>query len=162
MPRLSVEQAKDWQTEIRDLIKHENDLVNQRLGWLIQIQGLLFAALAFAWEKAPWPLTALLSFLGIATAISLSSILLIYSPAVREMRQWWVDHRPDGAIEGPDIIGKWLPSSGIARYLRPWRALPAIFIVAWIGVLALSIYYKKPSGSDRAQPVISGTTSPSH
>ena len=140
--KLSAKKAQAWQPVIRELIKHENDLVNQRLGWLIQIQAILFAALAFAWKNAPFALTILLSFLGIATAGSLWSALALYSPAVRGLRKWWSDHRPDGGVEGPDVIGLWAPSEGVGWYLRPWRALPAIFIIAWAGVLVLSWFYK--------------------
>jgi ABC-type amino acid transport system permease subunit len=140
--KLSVQNAQAWQPVIRELIKHENDLVNQRLGWLIQMQALLFAALAFAWKSAPMALTILLSILGIATAISLGFALALYSPAIRGLKEWWSHHRPDGVIEGPDVIGLWAPSEGIEWYLRPWRALPVIFIIAWVGVLVLSWFYK--------------------
>src|SRR5205823_760429 len=35
-----------------DRIKYENELINQRLTWLGTFQGLLLAALAFAWGKS--------------------------------------------------------------------------------------------------------------
>lgn len=140
--KLSPEQAQAWQPVIRELIKHENDLVNQRLGWLIQIQGLLFAALAFAWRAAPKPLTALIALMGIATAVSLSTALSLYSPAIRGLRTWWHDHRPDGTMEGPDVIGYWSPSRRVEWYLRPWRALPCIFIAGWVGVLIVLLFSK--------------------
>jgi len=132
---------------IRDLIKDENDLVNQRLGWLIQMEGLLFAALAFVWNRAPngdaapKGLTILLAFLGIATVVSLWSALSLYSPAIRDMKKWWEDHQPEGTIDEPEgkgVIGMWHPSEGIGELLRPWRALPIIFVTAWVGVLILS------------------------
>jgi len=137
--RLSAEQATEWRPVIRELIKHENDLVHQRLGWLIQMQGLLFAALAFAWGRAPKELTILLALLGMATSLSLWSVLKLYSPAIRGLKGWWEDHRPEGAIEGPDVIGLWSPSSGIESLLRPWRALPIVFGAAWAGVLVLAL-----------------------
>jgi hypothetical protein len=140
--KLPVDAAPVWQATIRELIKHENDLVNQRMGWLIQIQGLLFAALGFAWKAAPASLVFLICTLGVATAVSLWSALALYSPAVRQLRNWWEDRRPDDIVEGPDVIGFWSPCSGIACLLRPWRALPAIFIIAWISVLILSWFYK--------------------
>jgi len=137
LKRLSVDEAQAWQPVIRELIKHENDLVNQRLGWLIQMQAILFAALAFAWKGAPASFTILLSILGLATAASLWSAIALYSPAVRGLHDWWSNHRPQGIVEGPDVMGLWEPSKGIRWCLRPWRALPAIFIVAWLGVLIL-------------------------
>jgi len=41
----------DHSNTIRTMIEHENLLVNYRLTWLIALQGLLFAALGFAWGK---------------------------------------------------------------------------------------------------------------
>jgi hypothetical protein len=67
---------------VREQIHHENELVNQRITWLIQSEGLLFAALAFAWEKSA-KLSVLLAILGIATALSIGTAIFMYSPAVR-------------------------------------------------------------------------------
>lgn len=136
--RLSAADAEVWRARIRDLIKHEDELVNQRIGWLMQVQGLLFAALGFAWGNATFPLIALLACLGIATALSIWSAISLYSPAVHELREWWKKHRPADAFDGPDIIGLWLPSSYTGKLLRPWRAMPLIFILAWAGVVAIS------------------------
>jgi len=36
---------------LRSMVRHENDLINQRMGWLLQLQGFLFAALAFGWDQ---------------------------------------------------------------------------------------------------------------
>lgn len=36
----------------RGYVEHEDDLINQRLSWNFSIQGLLFAAYAFAFQKS--------------------------------------------------------------------------------------------------------------
>jgi hypothetical protein len=36
---------------IRSMIECENRLLNDRINWLVTIQGLLFTALGFAWDK---------------------------------------------------------------------------------------------------------------
>ena len=36
---------------LRQLVKAENEFINHRLTWLGAFQGLLLAALAFAWDK---------------------------------------------------------------------------------------------------------------
>jgi hypothetical protein len=33
------------------MIMHENQLINDRVTWLLTFQGLLLAALGFAWER---------------------------------------------------------------------------------------------------------------
>jgi hypothetical protein len=123
---------------VRELIRHENDLVNQRMSWLVQAQGLLFAALAFAWDKSP-KLAVLLSALGIATALSIGMAISLYSPAIRGLHAWWNEHVPEEERKARLVIGLWSPSHGVRRFLRPWRALPLIFIVAWVGAIWLRL-----------------------
>ena len=36
---------------IRYMLQREEDLLNNRISWLMTIQGLLFASLGFAWDK---------------------------------------------------------------------------------------------------------------
>jgi hypothetical protein len=117
-----------------------DDLMNRRLGWLIQVQGLLFLALAFAWNAAPWALTMLLSALGIATTLSLRSSLTSRNSEDQQLRKWWDDQFP-----AEPNVGPWSPPSGIRRYLWPPTALPVIFVFAWVAVLILSIVYSAAS-----------------
>ncbi|MFO1417454.1 MAG: hypothetical protein U1E83_02175 [Methylotetracoccus sp.] len=136
--KLSLEQVDKVEPVIRELIRHENDVVHQRLTWLIQSQGLLFTALAFAWEKEP-RFALMLSILGIATSLSIWSAISLYSPAVRGLYDWWETNVPDEYKKGRLVMGSWSPSKGVPRIFRPWRALPFIFIVAWLGVLGLKL-----------------------
>ncbi len=39
-----------WPDAVRDLIQHENNLINHRIGWMATLEGLLFAALSFSWQ----------------------------------------------------------------------------------------------------------------
>jgi len=135
---LLKDQVDKAESAIRELIRHENDVVHQRLTWLIQSQGLLFAALAFAWQKAP-ALAIMLPVLGIATALSMWAAIANYSPAVRGLRNWWEINVSDEDKKGRLVIGRWAPSKGINKSLRPWRALPIIFIAAWIIVLLIRL-----------------------
>jgi hypothetical protein len=117
--KLFAQKAQTWQPVIRELIKHVNDLVNQRLGWLIQMQGLLFAALTSAWKEPQKELTILFSTLGITTSLSLWSALRLCSQAVEKLKSWWKDHRPDDLADGAGVIGLWSPSSPIGKLPRP-------------------------------------------
>jgi hypothetical protein len=57
---------------IRSMIDSENVLVNHRVGWLITLQGLLFAALGVSWDKpTAVALVYILCSLGIGTAITI-------------------------------------------------------------------------------------------
>lgn len=128
---------------VRELIKHENDLVNQRIGWLVQTQGLLFAALAFAWEKAP-KLSYILSAVGIATAISIASAIALYSPTVQRLNALWLQRMPEAERLHRPINGGAPPSTGMFRLLRPWRALPFIFVTTWVAVVLVKFFAHPP------------------
>ena len=44
---------EDIAATLRSMVEHETAQVDRRLAWMCQLQGLLFAAFAFAWEKSP-------------------------------------------------------------------------------------------------------------
>ena len=41
------------------------------------------------------------------------------------------------AYHGPDIVAYRSPANSVAKHMRPWRSLPAVFMIAWglIGLL---------------------------
>ena len=133
---LSDVQADEATKVVRELIRYESDLLHQRLTWLLQIQGLLFAALAFAWNARSKPLIILFCALGMATAVSIALALRLYSPAVRSLQDWWSERLTQQQRHYRLVIGYRSPSRGLTWLLRPWRALPSVFIVAWLFVLA--------------------------
>ena len=140
MKKLTEDQVAHWAPVVRELIMHENELVNQRLGWLIQVQGLLFAALAFAWAEAPRSLTLVLVGLGIAVALSLRTAIGMYSPAVRGRVKWLEERLPEHvSIDEALVIGRKAESRGIGKLMRPWRALPIIFVIGWIAVGIIAV-----------------------
>jgi hypothetical protein len=130
--------AADTQAQLRVVREFvgQDVIMNRRLGWLIQMQGFLFLALAFAWNTAPWALTILLSALGIGTALSLRPTATFHDSEVQRLREWWDNHLPDG----PNVGGLWSPPSGIRAYFWPSKALPMIFVAAWIAVLIISVF----------------------
>jgi hypothetical protein len=122
---------------VRTMIFKENELINDRLTWLVTVQGLLFAALGFAWGKAG-ALTALLGGVGIVVSISSFVGLMMAQQAVNELKKKWDHHKPDHYV-GPDIIGLRSWSGGpVLGFLAPWFILPLLFLAAWILVLAMS------------------------
>jgi hypothetical protein len=122
----------------RELLRHESDLLNHRMAWLVQSQGLLFAALAFSWDKEP-RLPILLATLGIMSAISLGMATSLMSDANKQIHDWWKSETPEEEQQHYRVIGLWEPKTGFRRMMRPWRALPVIFAVAWVGVIILRI-----------------------
>ncbi len=120
---------------IRSMIAHENQLMNQRTTWLVTVQGLLFAALGFAWDRhGAQPLIFILCLLG--TAVSLLSLvgLVAASRAIHRLYAWWQANRP-ADYAGPDVVG--LPPR--TEYLNPWHLLPVLFVLAWVAVASVGL-----------------------
>ena len=122
---------------IRDMIFKEDEFVNHRLTWLVTVQGLLFAALGFAWGKGT-ALTGLLGAIGIVVSITSFVCLLVSQQAIHGLVKKWDLRKKDDYV-GPDIIG--FRSSAIVGLLLPWIILPLLFVVAWIFVLAMPAEY---------------------
>lgn len=140
-PDLTDAQADQVTESARELIRFENELLHQRVTWLIQIQGLLFAALGFAWKAAPAPLVILLGGLGTVVAISIDRAMRLYSPAVRDLYEWWKERLTEEQRWHRRVIGLWQPSrvTRIEHTLRPWRFLPVVFILTWLGVILIKL-----------------------
>ena len=115
---------------IRAMVEEENNVQNNRLTWLMTIQGLLFAALGFAWDKEDARiLVSVFCVLGVIVALSSWSALQLSGAAYDELRTWWEKYVPKN-YEGPPIMGSTTkPKSSIHWILRPWRLLPWIFIL---------------------------------
>ena len=122
--------ASDAQV-VREMINQESNLTDQRVKWLTTLQGLLFAALGFAWDKSSF-LICILAFIGIAAALSVLLSVFLAAESTHRMEQRWKDNRrPDYA--GPDVIGISVPRK-IEIWL-PWFLLPIIFVFTWIAII---------------------------
>jgi len=72
---------------LRRMIQHEDDLRNQRLAYLLTLNGLLFTALAFAW-RAPHALSlvVVLAVMGVLIAASAFFSMRLSDRAIRYLR----------------------------------------------------------------------------
>jgi len=124
---------------IRKLIEHENNLQNYRLTWLMTIQGLLFAALGFAWDKQDARgLVSIFCILGILVSLSSWSALKLTANAFQDLHNWWDSHKPSD-YDGPPIIGHKSNFNALLWILRPWRILPWAFAVGWVIALVFNL-----------------------
>jgi hypothetical protein len=127
--------ARETAQTIRYMLQREEDLLHNRISWLMTIQGLLFTGLGFAWDKKDASgLIMAFAFLGIFVSLSAHSILPFYSKASKELIAWWDANKPSD-YTGPDVVGFRSAHKGIFWLVRPWRSLPFIFIIGWILIL---------------------------
>ena len=66
---------------IREMIRHEASVLNQRLSWCVTIEGLLLTALAFAWDRAQLLFVLLVCLAGIG--ISIITLYASWKPSAR-------------------------------------------------------------------------------
>ncbi len=114
---------------VRELIKHENELVNHRLTWFITLQGLLFAALGFAWDKADSKgLIFVFCGLGVLSAASTATVLHGGAMAVGRLSK---SQSPSNKVIGR--IAPWYE-----RVIYPWYAFPVLFALGWLLIVWLN------------------------
>jgi hypothetical protein len=118
---------------IRSMIKNENDLVNHRLTWLGTFQGLLLAALAFAWGKSDAAeIVMILCVLGALVALSTGVATCRANQAIKRLDAQWDQGKP-ADYAGPDVEGV-RSHEGWFWFLMPGYFLPWLFFFAWIGI----------------------------
>jgi hypothetical protein len=126
---------------IREMLRHEDELTNQRTTWLMTIQGLLFAAMAFAWGNSP-SFLYLLCAVGIAVSWSAGHALMAAERAKANLYEWWETRGGEG-YDGPPVVGWRSKQESWKRWLRPWQVLPTIFVVAWLGIAVIVILQRR-------------------
>jgi len=126
--------SKDDAETVREMIFKEGEFINHRLTWLVTIQGLLFAALGFAWEKAP-ELISPLGAVGIVVSITSFIGLLAARQAIKTLISEWKNKKPEDYV-GPDVIGYFNPYK-VVEFFLPWLILPMLFFMVWIWVVVI-------------------------
>lgn len=137
MNGITYDQAADYLNVIRDMIKHENEVVNQRLSWLFTLQGLLFTAISFLWEKN-LILVVVLCIVGIISCISIGYFLYLGQIAITDLmtdaKNYTAPLPPDWKF--PPLIGITREKSRtrqiIEKCVLPSRLLPWVLLLAWV------------------------------
>ena len=124
---------------IRSEIKHEDDLIGQRVSWFTASQAFLLTALAIAHQgKATLPTSANNALFPLIPIVALcSSVLILFGvvAGIAALSQWRARFRAL-AITHPDVPrvlhDGWIVIMGWSAPLM----LPLVFIVAWVYLLA--------------------------
>jgi len=53
IPVSTQPEQDNYEAVVREMITREDELTNQRMLWMAAFNGLLFAALGFAWGECP-------------------------------------------------------------------------------------------------------------
>jgi hypothetical protein len=132
--------TQTFEEVIRGMIRHENELLNSRMSWLLTLEGFLFAALGFAWEKDHTRcLALLLSLVGMLVALSAGVMLHCSNRAVARLHDEWCERRKKEAnYAGPGVVGFWAGNLFL-RLFQPARVYPPLLAAAWLIILFVHI-----------------------
>ena len=130
---------RDLYEVIRSEIKHEDDLIGQRVSWFTASQAFLLTALAIAHQgKTDLPTPSNNALFPLIPIVALCSSVVIFCGVIggiAALSQWRARLR-ELASRLPDLPrllnDRWIVSLG-------WSApivLPLVFIVAWVYLLA--------------------------
>jgi hypothetical protein len=143
-----VLEPKDRFEIAREIIRHEDGLVNNRVTWLLVLQGFLFTAFVNGvalFEKfkdrptSIWCITAglvLVAAVGIGSNLTALNVVRIAFQQMHRTKQWW--QASGNPNDFPPVAGElgqgwyyWLFSTGRMPYLLVvvWLALAVLLLV---------------------------------
>jgi hypothetical protein len=140
---------KLYTTVIREMFRHENDVTNHRIMWLLIGQGLIANAAVTAGAKSE-EIVSVLASVGIL--VTLSTFFILYkSYQARGYLQFLGNEAKQGTLREQDLPLFGWPSKRIkgwrkkvwvcpligkgSELLEPFFFLPALLILAWLFVL---------------------------
>jgi hypothetical protein len=138
-----------YTTVIREMIRHENDVTNHRIMWLLIVQGLIANAAVGA-GRASGEVAAALGVVGIL--VTLSAFVILYkSYQARGYLQFLGHEAKQGTLRDEDLPLFGWPSRRIkgwrskvwpcpwigksSELLEPFFFLPTLLVTAWLFVL---------------------------
>lgn len=125
-------QAREDLDILRAMVRHENDLIHQRLGWMFTLQGLLFTAVGFLWRTSGF-LTEVLGAVGLLSCLSIGYTLARGLGAIKTLLSHATAREKLSLHPGVPIIGA---SREPVEWLLPARFLPWVLGAAWLTLLS--------------------------
>lgn len=121
----------DRSAEVRHMIDRENDLINYRITWLTTINGLLFAALGFSWDKPTGSqLIQVICALGFVISLIQLAATISANMAIARLVDWWENNKPKD-YDGPGVMGFQPIRNRALVYLSFLNWIPFLFMTAW-------------------------------
>jgi hypothetical protein len=150
---------KLYTTVIREMARHENDVTNHRIMWLLIVQGLIANAAVTAGGKSG-ETTSALATVGIL--VTLSAFVILYkSYQARGYLQYLGCEAKQGTLREQDLplfgwpakrIKGWRKKvwsspwiGNVSELLEPFFFLPTLLVLAWLFVLLRQFLALSPS-----------------
>jgi hypothetical protein len=130
----------EYRTKLRDLVKHENEVMNQRTTWLMVSQGIFATAAASLIGEYPLP-TIFVAVVAATIAISIWHSLSNSFDSRKHFKDLWRDRikkRGYTEEEALPVDGGYQNNRAIG-WLLPDRIIPKVVVTAWVVVIAYSV-----------------------
>ena len=129
---------------VREMIRHEDVLLNQRLTWMWTLQGLLFGSTSLLWGK-DWRGVVIIGFVGLLSCISIGYSLSRGLKAVRELLGVAAGRKKELGedVKIPPTIGS---RTKAIEWLLPGHFLPWLFGLAWVLIIILRMLQPSLTG----------------
>jgi hypothetical protein len=127
---------------LREMIRHEDDLRDQRLGWLFALTGFLFTAVGLAWSDAhATALVTLVGVVGACVSVSTAASLRASELAIARLRALAGDDEPGrapvAALRSEDLRHA-RGLAAIVPHIYPWRVVPWLLAIVWVALPVVS------------------------
>ena len=129
-----IEQIHSFVSTVREMTRHEDGLMNHRLTWMWTLQGLLFGAAAFMWNKDVRVVVSI-AIVGLLSCVSIGYCLARGLQALHDLRALDKGQRkklPADSVLPPAVGAQRGP---LAWWLLPGSFLPWLFGIGWIVML---------------------------
>ena len=136
---------------LRGYVVHENALINNRLGWLLAIQGFLFAGYGLILKegiKNPYCFwfVIIIFFMGISSSIIVFFETVGAHESIESLKIYWENNKEEDKIvikDLPELTGG-SPKDKKNKKLRLHRAaygIPIVFFIAWCVLILVTIQF---------------------
>ena len=138
---LDLDESLKYYQLIRDYIIHEDTLINNRLSWLLTIQGLLFAAYGYSIREISRTddlnsLIHLLKILGLCTSFFGFTGICSAALAIKQLLKKYKQYKKDYPLlkNLPDVTGGGYQFVTILGSFTP-LGIPLLFLIVWLILL---------------------------
>jgi hypothetical protein len=157
-PKIQKKELRELERDIRSMIEHDNQLLNHRITWFLQINGFLFTAIAiFGSQPGRNVFGTIIGVTGICTCVSVGVALAVGRKAVHDLNSTWQNHLLDKEDEHFRDIGVFGALAGWKGIFGPWHILPYIFGFSWCFVIFFVWQYSTTRSNGSYSPVVINT-----
>ena len=138
-----TDKLKPYADRISEILRHENEVTNHRLTWLIATQAIMFAASAEFLKSYLFP-TIVICLVGILTTWSFAYALISSFESRQHMRKLWQMRLKDNDLSTenfPPLDGAYSGNDSKV-WLLPWFFVPKLRLAAWVLLLIYALFFR--------------------